>query len=479
MEDIVRPELNLEKWPGIWQPARSNSKANKLVLERRRNDGSFSRVEITANSEYGPMTTETQKVMYALYKISEKSGHPRRIYFSFSKIAKILGKKWANITAKIIKTGLYQLRFTAFVLKDAFYNADNKKHIKGFTDTFTILSVLKLVEEEIDGHTTKEDCYCEFSDYIYNNIINNYVKPLFFDTFLTFGDDGIAQLFYSHLDLMLSKCNEYRRLTESAFKEVNLVGKEYQKLSVRIRTIERIKAKLDGKKLSSGGVLKISHEKSLKGNDYDLVATKIKKQETETFSYEKEIIEDKNITQADKRKIEKLAKSLPVSPNSKTKKNLIDTKLEDEEFARELVQYFHKKFFNLENVKASAKELTQAKELIKEYGFNVSRYIIDYANNQATETNYKVAQFGAILEYVGRGAAQYEKDIKRTQHIEKLESCQFCNGLIYVDIVVAENGKEYLKKFKCPHHLETLETIAKEKKFKLKLGNGKIIDFQD
>ena len=60
---IVRPELNLEKWPGIWQPARSISKSDEIILERKRIDG-VSRVEMIASSRYGPPTTETQKVIY-------------------------------------------------------------------------------------------------------------------------------------------------------------------------------------------------------------------------------------------------------------------------------------------------------------------------------------------------------------------------------------------------------------------------------
>lgn len=137
---LVRPELNFEKWPGIWQPTKSNNKLYEIVLERKTTD-SISKVEITANSKYGPLTTETQKIVYALYKISEEKGHPRRIPFSCSKIAKILNKKWGKGTAKTIKEGLYQLRFTAFILKDVFFDSISKKRIKSFVDTFTILSV--------------------------------------------------------------------------------------------------------------------------------------------------------------------------------------------------------------------------------------------------------------------------------------------------------------------------------------------------
>jgi hypothetical protein len=472
MEDIVRPELNLEKWPGIWQPARSNSKVNEIVLERKRVDG-ISKIEITSNSKYGALTTETQKILYALYKISEEKGHPRRLYFSCSKIAKILGKKWGTIAAEIIYKGLYQLRFTAFVLEDAFYNAVTKGRIS-IIDTFTVLSVLKITKEKTDGHITTESCYCEFNDYIYNNLVSNYVKPLLLDTFLSFGDDGIAQLLYGHLDLMLSKSDQYKRITKGIFDEIHLVGKDYHKVSVRKRTLERIKPKLTGKQLSSGGVLSINIEKAEKGEDYELIA--LKKQEP--TSENKDDTKQAEISKTDKAKIERLIKALPIEP--KRVNDSKGKKLVTNEEAREIIQYFHKKFFNLENVKASIKEQKQAKELIEAYSFETTKYIVDYAHNQAQETNYKIGQFGAVLEYAGRGASEYYKELKNKEAQKKLENCEFCSGLIFVDVIVAnEKGIErYDGKLKCPHDLEQLKAKAIEKQKKLRLSNNLTIDFK-
>ena len=470
---VVRPELNLEKWPGIWQPSRSNAKLNKIVLKRKNTDGSIATIEITANSEYGALTTETQKIIYGLFKISEEECHPRRVAFSRRRVARKIDKKWGTSAAEIIDKGLYQLRSTLFVMKNVFYDAINKKTVS-VIKTFNILSELEMTDEKIDGRITKEACYCEFNDYIYNNLVNNYVKPVFLDTFLSFGDDGIAQLLYSHFDLMLSKSNEYRRLTKNIFSDINLVGKEYQKVSIRKRTLERIKGKLDGKKLSSGGVLRLRFEETVKDKDYELVA--IKELIPMAVSEQINIEDKKQLSEADKKRIEKLAKAMPIQPKRTDK---INNETLGNESVKELVQLFHKKFFNLENVKINSKEVNQASELIKEHGVSVSKYIIDYTYNQAKETNYKVGQFGAVLEYAGRGAAQYEKDFKRKQQIERLDSCSLCSGLIYVDIIVIENGKEHFSKFKCPHDLEKLEILAKEKEVKFRLASGEIIHFQD
>src|SRR5437773_1480127 len=82
-KETIRPELNLEKWPAIWQPAQSRNKLNEIVIERTitqldKNKLS-AKVEVTANSKYGPLTTEDQKIYYALQKLWEETGKPRRI----------------------------------------------------------------------------------------------------------------------------------------------------------------------------------------------------------------------------------------------------------------------------------------------------------------------------------------------------------------------------------------------------------------
>jgi len=475
-EDVlVRPELNFEKWPGIWQPIKSNSKLYEIVLERKTTD-SISKVEITANSKYGPLTTEAQKILYALYKISEERGHPRRIYFSCNKIAKIIKKKWGRNAADSIRKGLYQLRFTAFILDNVFYDSISKKRISSFTDTFTILSVLKISQDRIDGHVTKEACYCEFNEYIYNNLLNNYVKPTLLDVVLSFGEDGIAQSFYSHFDLLLANTSICRRPIEKSFADINLIGKEYQKLSIMKRTFERIKPKLNGKRLSSGGTLEVQLEKTISG--YDLVG--IKKMENIDKNPIKNVCEKENTTKEIssplKKRIEKLSKAMPEDPTTKSiNTDVVKTNGVRKESAKELVELFAKRFFNLENVKATTKELNQAKQLIEEFGFDTSKYIVGYAHQQAARSNYKVGQFAAILEYSGRGAAQYEKDIKAKQYQQKLENCQFCNGSIYIDVISGETQRVRYK-LKCPHSLEQIEAISKEKQIKLRLADGKIIE---
>lgn len=386
-KEIIRPELNIEKMAQIWQPARAKDKQDKVVIERPNG----AKVEMTANSKYKAPTTETQKIFYALCQISEEQRHPRGFYFSRQKIARILNKQWGKSAKNIIDTGVYQLRGTLFVMNDAFYDATTKKTIK-LIDTFNILSVLKMVREEVDGHTTREACYAEFNEYIYNNLINGHTKPLLFEVLLTLGGDGISQIFYTHLDVILSSeerpMGVYKRRSEGLFEELNFIGKEYKRVNYRKVVLEKVRDRLNGKPLSKGGFLKIDVEKTKDRQDYLLIADDVQQLPLKFHDQEKQ--EDPK-------------------PAEQPKVVAIGT-------PTELVQYFHKKFFKLDEVEAQPSELKQATNLMKKYGFEIAKFVVDYAFKEAEKTNFQIAVFGGILGYAGRAAAKWKKD---QEYIEK------------------------------------------------------------
>jgi len=70
----VRAELNLEKWPAIWQPSKSRNQKALRVFEREvaSADGSrmVSRVEV-GYTHPGTLTTEDQRMYYALIHLWE------------------------------------------------------------------------------------------------------------------------------------------------------------------------------------------------------------------------------------------------------------------------------------------------------------------------------------------------------------------------------------------------------------------------
>src|SRR5438477_10520281 len=82
----IRSELNIEKWPAIWQPAKSKNKPALRTMQRelRSADGGrmLSRVEV-GFTQLGTLTTEEQKLLYVLIKLWEDAEKPE-VQVSFS-----------------------------------------------------------------------------------------------------------------------------------------------------------------------------------------------------------------------------------------------------------------------------------------------------------------------------------------------------------------------------------------------------------
>src|SRR5207247_7231596 len=82
----IRSELNIEKWPAIWQPSKSKNKPSLRTMQRELtgDDGSriVSRIEV-GYTQLGTLTTEEQKLLYVLIKLWEDSGKPdAQVFFS-------------------------------------------------------------------------------------------------------------------------------------------------------------------------------------------------------------------------------------------------------------------------------------------------------------------------------------------------------------------------------------------------------------
>jgi hypothetical protein len=92
----IRSELNIEKWPAIWQPAKSKNKPSLRSMEREvtGEDGNrmVSRVEV-GYTQLGTLTTEEQKLLYVLIKLWEDADKPDvQVFFSTRALARMLKK---------------------------------------------------------------------------------------------------------------------------------------------------------------------------------------------------------------------------------------------------------------------------------------------------------------------------------------------------------------------------------------------------
>src|SRR3984893_19379437 len=97
LAEKIRSKLNSEKWPAIWQPAKSKNKPALRTMEREvtGEDGSrmVSRVEV-GYTQLGTLTTEDQKLLYVLIQLWEEAEKPDvQVFFSTRALARMLKKK--------------------------------------------------------------------------------------------------------------------------------------------------------------------------------------------------------------------------------------------------------------------------------------------------------------------------------------------------------------------------------------------------
>jgi hypothetical protein len=419
--EIIRPELNLEKWC-IWQPAKSQNKLSEVIIKRAiiNADGSRleAKVEVLPNIRYGPPTTETQKVYYALIRLWEKAGKPPRFSFSRYAIAQELKKPWGKSVKKLIDLALDQLQGTVFRWTNAYYDNKNKKLISEL-NSFTILSALKIKEGA--GRFAPDQCFAEFNSLIYENLCSGYTKPLMFEV-ITSLDNGVAQILYTHLDLVLSsnKDGRYERRTQQLFfEDLQLISKEYNKLSFRKRTLLNILPKLEHAPISIGGYLSISLESTKDSKDLKLVAQK----------------------------------------TDKTTTNDAETKFN----AKQLVLYFLNQF-GIERA-IQAKELAQATELLKTYELTEEQgfYFVDFSKKETNKTNFRVASFNGIIKYINSALHDFESNKTTTLTSANNNICSFCvSTWLTLQLLKPTPGATDKVVVKCPHNEQKIKEIEKK-----------------
>jgi hypothetical protein len=77
--------------------------------------------------------------------------------------------------------------------------------------------------------------------------------------------------------------------------------------------------------------------------------------------------------------------------------------------ATQLVKHFHLLARHVSGYRPASRELEQAEMLLTTYGAPQAQFIVEFAVAQAAKTNFKVRQFGAIMQYLDEGAGYYRK----------------------------------------------------------------------
>lgn len=387
----IRPDLNLEKW-SLWQPAKSHDKMRSKTLRREIElpDGATMMATVEVGfTQKGVLTTEDQKVLYALIKIWEEEGKPQeQTYYSIRRLAKILNKRWGTNVIDATSQSLVRLRVTPFIWTNSYYDSITKEHIESL-DTFNILSDLKIIQKNKAGNHTKAFGFFRFDDFILKNLLNNYTKPILLDVVLGFKSE-IAQLIYTHLDLVMARRRVYERKTKELFSiDLDLDGKSYKNTSSRVQKLKPALRELQGVRLSTGVITLATLEKTKDGKDFKIV---IRKGTVRDMQHDNE-------------------------PPEKPQVHSEPTEHErpSDHHAKELVQYFHHLFHHDDHHTPSIKAIGQAVTLLAQHGYDAARFIVDFSHKTAQETNYAPQTFGGILQYTSRALEAYELEKKRAE----------------------------------------------------------------
>ena len=396
---VIRPELNLEKWPALWEPAKSRRVFKTRIIEREITfpDGNTvtARVRIAPSTE-GSLTTEEQKHFYGLIHIWEEAGREIEpaTYFSMQRLAKVLKKGWGARTIETMTESLTRLLATTIFWENAYYDkmtGETKKELHGFH----ILEELYISHTAKDGHVTTEACYFRFNGLILKNLLANYTKPVLLDTVLGLQND-IAQILYTYLDLIMADKEFFKRRTKELFDEIGLRGAAYQNVSDRKRTLERAIKRLEGVPITTGYLAAVGLERTVDQKDFNLTIRK------------------------GRGKPKAIVAQLSVAPQPQV--SIVPEKNVETNTALEQVRFFYEVFFQSgQTVHPADKELLHAREHIKRHGQDGARYIVTFAHREAPKTKFEIQNYGGICGYEARAITEFEtkQQKKRIKDIEE------------------------------------------------------------
>lgn len=399
----IRAELNIEKWPAIWQPAKSKNKPALRTMEREvmAEDGSrmVSRVEV-GYTQLGTLTTEEQKLLYVLIKSWEDAGKPDvQVFFSTRGVARMLKKKgWGTNVIHSVTKSLRKLRTVPIEWINSYYDKTETGAVVVDRRPFTILGDLRIVERRQDGAVNSSLGYFKFDDHILANLLHNFTKPVCIEEFFKLKSE-IAQLVYTHIDLMLFDKTKYERRSRELFDDLGLKNVEYNHMFERKRALERALRELEGIRLSSGTLRVAAVEKTKDGKDYKV-------------SFQKATRAEVAAEQIDIPAVLPNGRSVVINDYSKQKDQVTLQ-------AEELVLYFHQIFHGKTLHLPLSKETGQALSLISQHGLDTAKRIVKFARADAAKTKFPIRHFGAILSYTHQALAALDRQQTTTPSVER------------------------------------------------------------
>jgi hypothetical protein len=350
---------------------------------------------------------------------------------------------------------------TPIIWKNSYHDSTEKDTVE-ILDPFNILSDLKIIRRKSDGHITKEFGHFKFNDFILKNIFNNHTKPVLLEVVLSFKSE-IAQLLYTHLDLMLARRNTYERKTRELFlDDLGLEGKAYRNVSNRVQKLKPALEELTGVRLSTGFIVSAKLEKTVDGKDYKIVITKSPQQPL-AFVVETDMEPAMTAERAETAEPTNHVADYTDEPATTVEQPETSERpthqLANE--ARELVEHFYQRFHNTTH--STSKAINQAIALIAQHGIDLARFIVDFAHREAGKTNYHPQTFGGILQYAPRAVTEHTNENARRKAHQAMSDCTLCDRNGFATFT-NEHGSGVL--IECPHNLDKIHYLETARNYR-------------
>ena len=103
--------------------------------------------------------------------------------------------------------------------------------------------------------------------------LHHYTKPVLLDVVLGFKSE-LAQILYTHLDLIMARRDHYERRTKELFEDLGLEGESYKHPSKRRQALLNPLKELKGVRLTTGMITTATLERTKDDSDFKLIVRK-------------------------------------------------------------------------------------------------------------------------------------------------------------------------------------------------------------
>ena len=280
-QEIIRPEQNLEKWsdflfPHPKTPGLNEIRGKEWEVILPNEEVAIASIRIEPSLAHQGYTSKTYDVYLAFVRIWEMNNKPIEPFnTSMAEVCKILELAPNGKNLKLIEEEGNRLLKTNISWTLA-YKVDKDLHTvknQQILDTFDYSSMSERFDK---SNKFQKTCSVKFHRKILDNLLINNTIPVNFTTRKSI-TSPVNKVLYSKVDKILyASKRPYERKAMNLVSDLCLTGSRYKYLSQRKDLVQKIQKGLDGKILSTGGILQVKISLTVKKDDWKCIFTSTK-----------------------------------------------------------------------------------------------------------------------------------------------------------------------------------------------------------